>query len=155
MKLEAGAEGDVVAGAGVDYDSLESEMTRCSWSDDGATSNSELCTGDLPALREGNEHYNEMIISASSTFYTPLTRGTPTKANGHQGVYSDAHTPGASHITTQDLNPADADLHKARTEQSERNRLSSWPAALQKVVVGEVKESLIAKRRRSTLKRRD
>jgi hypothetical protein len=157
MKSEAGGKRDLVGGASVDYDRLESEITQWSWSNDGAMSNSELCTGDLLGLREGSEHYSysDMAISASSNFYTPLTRSTPTKSRAYQGVYCDAHTPCGSHMSIRDLNPADADLYKARTEQSERNRLSSWPAALQKVVVGDVKEGVIAKRRRSTLKRRE
>jgi hypothetical protein len=157
MKSGAGGKRDLVGGAGVASDSLESEITQWSCSNDGATSNSELCTGDLLSLREGSEHYSysDMAISASSHFYTPLTRSTPTKSCAYQGVYCNAHTPRGSHMSIRDLNPADAELDKARMEQSERNMLSSWPAALQKVVVRDVKEGVIAKRRRSTLKRRD
>lgn len=121
----------------------------------GARTDSELWTGDLLGLREGSDYCEDPRVFASSAFYTPLTRSATVSTYGNQQAYCDTHSRSGKKCTaTMNVRLADVDPNKARKEQIERARVRNWPAALQKVVVGDVKESGIAKRRRSTLGRR-
>lgn len=133
----------------------------CTEIDGSVPSSSHTHTADLTNVRGGNGDYDELdpSVAASSFFHTPLTtRTTPTQTPKYHEAYCAAHTPTRKNSNsdpghTRADADMEADLHKARTEQSEGNKASRWPAMLQKVVVGEVTESVIAKRRRSTLGR--
>jgi hypothetical protein len=139
-----------------------SSNSQWAWKN-GGTPFPELRTADSSPMQEDSDPYSDWRVTASSTFYTPLTHNLNTALSHSFGeAYCDAHSSATSTnnnftTTTAFLNPdlGSADLAKARREQSERCNQPTWPAALQKVVVGDVKDSLIAKRRRSTLKRRD
>jgi hypothetical protein len=130
---------------------LESGNGQRAWNDT-AIPDSELIEMDTVGLREDSDHSGESTVSASSNFYTPLPRNAAaTASRGYQE--RDCNT---NSQTTRDRRLDDVNLARARRKQIDRNRLPEWPANLQKVVVvGDVKESLIAKRRRSTLGRGD
>jgi hypothetical protein len=113
---------------------------------------------DPAGVQEESESSRNLRVTASSTFYTPLSQNFRTAPSyNSDNAYYDENRVLISNSTTAYQHPEieGVDLAKARREQSERSKQPSWPAALQKVVVGDVKDSLIAKRRRSTLKRRD
>ena len=134
---------------------LDSALRRWPWRKDAPPSSSESLTGNLFDQGDGTHYYSAPAITPSSTFYTPLSRSTTAPSNGYQGVYCDLHSASGSITALQDSGFTHTDLDGVKGEQSERNRVSRWwPAALQQVVVGDVKESLIAKRR-STLKKGD
>ncbi len=149
--LDPAAKSDFLSDMSLDYDEVESAKSQWAWSN-GATPGSELCTEDSLGMRKGSDHNEGLGLRGAPTFYTPLTRSAM-KSGGYPEAYCDVHTPGKENMVIRDASSIDVELNKARMEQSERNRLPSWPATLQKVVVGEVKEGMIAKRRRSTLGR--
>ena len=103
-------------------------------------------------LRGGSDHYGDLGMTASSTFCTTISRNTTTKSPGCLEAYCGAHTSSTKN-KTRDRSMTDIELVEANIEKDEKSRQTEWPAALQRVVMGEVKESLIAKRRSSTLKR--
>ncbi|KAF7510241.1 hypothetical protein GJ744_006937 [Endocarpon pusillum] len=134
---------------------LDSALNRWPRRNEAAPPSSESLTGNLFDQGDGNYHYGPPTITPSSTFYTPLSRSTTVPSNVYQGLHCDLHSASGSITDLQDSGFTNTSLDGVGGEQSERNRVSRWwPVALQQVVVGDVKESSIAKRR-STLKRED
>jgi len=134
-----------------------SSSSQWAWAT-GGTPFPDLHTADPAGIREDSDPCSDMRVTASSTFYTPLSQNVNTAPSyTYDEAYYDTHSTVTSTNTAtyQNSEVDGVDLAKVRREQSERCKQPSWPAALQKVVVGDVKDSLIAKRRRSTLKRRD
>jgi hypothetical protein len=138
-------------------DGPNSSSSQCAWAS-GGTPFPDLQMADPAGVQEESESSRNLRVTASSTFYTPLSQNFRTAPSyNSDNAYCDENRVLISNSTTAYQHPEieGVDLAKARREQSERSKQPSWPAALQKVVVGDVKDSLIAKRRRSTLKRRD
>jgi hypothetical protein len=129
-----------------EYDALESGKSSCNWSA-GAKSGSEIFTGDSFGLREEIGHYPEQRHARSCAFHTPLTGGLLFKALGYQEGQSDPQILLEKNRTARVPHWLDPELQRVRKEESERAKWSNWPVRLQQVVVGDVKESGIAKRR--------
>jgi hypothetical protein len=128
------------------YRTVQSEDSDYNWSVD-ATLGSESRMGGLSSITEGSGYRDDVRPSGSSIFYTPTSRTKISGSGGYRDVYCAAHTRGGSGEYTGSAYLADNELEEARRTQRERMRGPKWPAALQKVVVGDVKEGGIAKRR--------
>ncbi len=135
---------------------LDSARGEWYWKNEVSPSSAQSHTGNLFDLGDGTQYYSGPTITPSSTFYTPLSHSTRTPSNVYQGVYCDIHSASGNVTAVQHSGFTHTDLDGVNRERSNRDSMSGWwPAALQQVVVGDVGESLIAKRRRSTLKRGD
>ena len=128
------------------YDGLESGKSSCSWLD-GARNGSEVSTGEVLGLSAGSEHYPDPGHARSCMFHTPLTGSILFKALGYQEGQSDPQILMEKNRTARVPHWLDPELEKVRKEESERMKWPNWPVRLQEVVVGDVKESGIAKRR--------
>jgi hypothetical protein len=138
-------------------DGPNSSSSQWAWAT-GGTPFPDLRTADPAGMPEDSDPYSDLRVTASSTFYTPVSQNVNAAPRcTYDEAYYDAHSTVTSiNTTAYQISELDGvGLAKVRREQSERCKQPTWPAALQKVVVGDVKDSLIAKRRRSTLKKRD
>lgn len=126
----------------IDYDSLESGKNGSAWCEEASTG-SEYCTGDID-LQVGDGCSHERWGIKSALFYTPATSRAPSRSREYRGAPCGCQTSSGENM---EGNKRDAELAKTRIGEGDRARVAGRPAALQRVVVGDIRESMIAKRR--------
>ena len=142
----AGGAKDERASNHLGFDSLANEKRSRSGSD-RVRNGSEISTSDWFGLQQDSGLHAELGHAESCTFHTPRTGSMLSRAFGHQGEHYDAQILMEKNRTAREPHWLDPQLGKVRKEESERAKWPSWPVKLQQVVVGDVKESGIAKRR--------
>jgi hypothetical protein len=138
----------------VDYDGLESGRSG-STGTPGAAIGDDMRTDDLLGFGRDSTNFPGFDSNDSSIFYTPRTRSAMSEpCSSHRGQHNDLSHDSVNIPRRLQSRSADLRLGQARGEQAERaRRMHHWPVALQKVVVGDVQEGVIAKRRRLTLEK--